>query len=146
MALPPPPESHSAYSPPSTDNQPEKWTATTRWEQELKELVLGLDAAGPPRFRDDQWWHVFDRQSHVASPIFSTPIGQEKLPFKQWLSKGGLWDRVNTLSQVFTLQGESKEAFKARFAEILRDGDGRWNAKGEIEFHGVTVYAWTTRL
>lgn len=68
------------------------------------------------------------------------------MPFQEWLTKDRLWDRVNTLSQVVTLQGESKEAFRARFDDILRDGDGKWNAKGEVEFHGVAVYVWTASL
>ncbi|KAM4055099.1 hypothetical protein HRG_005908 [Hirsutella rhossiliensis] len=55
-----------------------KWTAATRWEQQRKELILKLDPAGPPRFRDDKWWHVLERQSRAAKPIFSTPMGEKK--------------------------------------------------------------------
>lgn len=68
------------------------------------------------------------------------------MPFREWLSRDALWDRVNTLSQVMTLRGEERAAFRARFDDILREGDGEWNARGEVAFHGATVYAWTTRL
>ncbi|PHH86284.1 hypothetical protein CDD83_10465 [Cordyceps sp. RAO-2017] len=127
-------------------NQPMKWSPSTQWEGKLKQLVLELAPDGPPRFRDDKWWQVFERQSRADKPLFSTPIGQEKVAFEVWLSKERLWDRIDTLSQVATLQGASKEAFKARFEQILREGDGTWNEAGEIRFHGATVYAWTTRL
>ncbi|PNY24651.1 methyltransferase-like [Tolypocladium capitatum] len=127
-------------------NQPRRWTGSTEWEQAMKELILSLPPGGPPRFRDDKWREVFDRQSRAAKPLFSTPAGEERLPFTVRLSKERLWDRINTLSQVAVLEGTDRAAFVARFEQILKDGDGNWNGKGEVEFHGTTSSTWTTRL
>lgn len=112
----------------------------------MKELIHSLPPGGPPRFRDDKWWEVFDRQSRAARHFFSTPVGEERLPFTVWLTKERLWDRINTLSHVAVLEGADRAAFVARFEQILKDGDGDWNDKGEVEFHGATTFAWTTRL
>lgn len=136
--------------PPPPDNQPRGWKASTRWERELNELILALPADGPPRFRDDKWREVFERQAAERDEekrLVSTPIAEERLPFAVWRTRELLWDRVNTLSQVYMLErGGPREAFRARFDEILDGADGSWNDEGEIEFHGTTVYAWTTRL
>ncbi|KJZ76685.1 hypothetical protein HIM_04021 [Hirsutella minnesotensis 3608] len=126
-------------------NQPPTWTSFTQWEKQLNDMICNLEPDGPPRFRDEKWWHVFDRQSRDPAPMFSTPIGEAKVPFEGWLTKDGLWERVKTLSQVATLSEEGGEAFKKRFDEVLGNGDGKWNS-GEVEFHGTTVYAWTARL
>ncbi|KAJ6446082.1 2-deoxy-D-gluconate 3-dehydrogenase [Purpureocillium lavendulum] len=129
-------------------NQPRAWETSTEWERQLNELILGLPADGPPRFRDDKWRDVFERQARADQPVVSTPLAEERLPFTVWRTRELLWDRVNTLSQVYMLkEGGEREAFRARFDEIL-DGAGgdKWNDKGEIEFHGTTVYAWTARL
>ncbi|KZZ94735.1 Methyltransferase type 11 [Moelleriella libera RCEF 2490] len=128
------------------DNQPLNWVASTRWEDALKRIILPLKPDGTPRFRDDKWWEVFERQSRAAEAYFSTPIGQEKVPFAVWRTKDLLWDRVNTLSQVAILSKEDKAEFKAKFDDILKGNDQVWNDKGEVEFHGYLVYGWTTRL
>ncbi|GJN68464.1 hypothetical protein PLICBS_002507 [Purpureocillium lilacinum] len=131
-------------------NQPRGWKTSTRWERELNELILALPADGPPRFRDDKWREVFERQAAERDEekrLVSTPIAEERLPFTVWRTRELLWDRVNTLSQVYMLErGGPREAFRARFDEILDGADGSWNDEGEIEFHGTTVYTWTTRL
>jgi hypothetical protein len=57
-----------------------------------------------------------------------------------------LWERILTLSQVAVLQGADRDAFKAKFDEIVSQGGQVWNEKGEVEFHGFTTYGWTSRL
>lgn len=63
-----------------------------------------------------------------------------------WLTPEGLWDRINTLSWNAIREGEAKQEFREKFDKILKEGDGKWNDKGEIEFHGSTFFAWTERL
>lgn len=36
--------------------------------------------------------------------------------------------------------------FKRRLDEIVKEGDGEWNEKGEIAMHGKTPFTWTTKL
>lgn len=62
------------------------------------------------------------------------------------MSKKALWERVRTLSHVAVLEGMAKEDFRGRFDRIVDGGDARWNEKGELAIHGVTPFAWTTRL
>ncbi|KYK60001.1 2-heptaprenyl-1,4-naphthoquinone methyltransferase [Drechmeria coniospora] len=128
------------------DNQPKNWTPSTRWEAGMKELVVSAPPDGPKRFRDGAWMDVFDRQSSAARPLFTTPIGQDRVPFTVWRTKEALWDRLNTLSHIFVLPDAEKAAFKAKFEQILKGGDGNWNDKQEVEFHGATAYAWTKGL
>ncbi|ODA78800.1 hypothetical protein RJ55_06184 [Drechmeria coniospora] len=127
-------------------NQPKNWTPSTRWEAGMKELVVSAPPDGPKRFRDGAWMDVFDRQSSAARPLFTTPIGQDRVPFTVWRTKEALWDRLNTLSHIFVLPDAEKAAFKAKFEQILKGGDGNWNDKQEVEFHGATAYAWTKGL
>ena len=130
----------------ATDNQPPGWTASTKWEDGVKQLVLALPPDGIDRFRDDKWWQVFERQASASEPYFAAPIGRETVSFTAWRTKELLWDRINTLSQVAVLRGHEKDMFKARFDEIFENGDQVWNDEGEVEFHGVTTYGWTSRL
>ncbi|GAO15561.1 hypothetical protein UVI_02020300 [Ustilaginoidea virens] len=127
-------------------NQPPGWTASTKWEDGVKQLVLALPPDGIDRFRDDKWWQVFERQASASEPYFAAPIGRETVSFTAWRTKELLWDRINTLSQVAVLRGHEKDMFKARFDEIFENGDQVWNDEGEVEFHGVTTYGWTSRL
>ncbi|KAK2589964.1 hypothetical protein QQS21_012355 [Conoideocrella luteorostrata] len=126
--------------------QPRNWAASTQWEDQMKQLVLALPPDDVDRFRDDKWGKVFERQSRAADPYFTTPIGQDKVPFTVWRTKELLWDRINTLSQIAVLEGNDKETFRARFDEILEHGDQVWNKDREVEFHGFTTFGWTTRL
>lgn len=128
----------------NADNEPALWTPSTKWEDSIKQQIHLLPNMGPNRFRDAKWQEIFDKQG--ASPKFSTPIETAKVPFTLWLTPEALWDRVNTLSQVSILEGADREAFVAKFNKAVKEGDGEWNDKGEIAFHGHTFYAWTSRL
>lgn len=129
------------------DNSPESWPASTRWEQQLRQLSFSGHLDGQPRFRHLEWQDVFERQAAGAQgPLFSTPPGTEKATWSVWLTRGGLWDRVNTLSWNAVRKGEARRGFEERFDEILGDGDGTRNERGEVEVHGCTFFAWTERL
>lgn len=128
------------------DNQPPAWTATTAWEGSLNKQIVELDKFGPDRFRDDKWWQVFDRQGASPSPMFATPIGREKEPFKLWLTSETIWCRVNTLSQVAILEGDARKEFVAKFDKLMMDGDCERNDNGEVALHGAVHYAWAERL
>ncbi|KAL7791028.1 S-adenosyl-L-methionine-dependent methyltransferase [Trichoderma ceciliae] len=127
-------------------NKPASWPAGSKWEQSLNARILTLPDFGPPRFRHNNWPLVFDRQAKFAKPLFSTPIGEEKLPWTVWLDKAAVWSRVHTLSHVYTLAGEDKVAFKELFDDEVNESNGEVNEKGEVGVHGVTLLAWSTKL
>lgn len=129
-----------------TDNKPASWPAGSVWEQTLNAQIFTLPDFGPPRFRHNNWPRVFDRQAEVAKPLFSTPIGEEKLPWTVWLEKTAVWNRINTLSHVFALESEDKVAFKEVFDEEVNASNGEFNEKGEVLVHGVTLLAWSKKL
>lgn len=57
-----------------------------------------------------------------------------------------MWNRVHTLSHIYTLEGEDKTSFKAKFDEEVNEKNGEVNEKGEIGVHGVTLLAWSKKL
>lgn len=129
-----------------TDNKPAAWPAGSKWEQALNTRIFALPDFGPPRFRHYNWPLVFGRQAELAKPLFSTPIGEEKFPWTVWLDKAAVWNRVHTLSHVYTLEGEDKAAFKAAFDDEVNASNGEVNDKGEVGVHGQTLLAWSTKL
>lgn len=126
-----------------TDNKPRSWKAATDWEQQLHELVINAATDGQPRFRDYVWREVFNQQQ---GRLFTTPIGDDKTEWTIWLGLEALWDRVRTLSHIAMLQGEERDRFRAAFDKIVKEGDGRWNEKGEVATHGATTFSWTSRV
>ncbi|KAL6908730.1 S-adenosyl-L-methionine-dependent methyltransferase [Trichoderma evansii] len=127
-------------------NKPASWPASSKWAEALNARIFGLPDFGPPRFRHLKWPLVFDRQAKLEKPLFSTPIGEEKVPWAVWLEKDAVWNRVHTLSHVYTLEGEVKASFKAKFDEEVNEKNGEVNEKGEIGVHGVTLLAWSRKL
>ncbi|GKT89721.1 methyltransferase protein [Colletotrichum tofieldiae] len=142
-------------------NKPQHWKASTPWENALNELVFSLGSDGQPRFRDFVWKDVFDNQLDSnplravkdvvfeggrKMPLFSVPVGEEKVPFTVWLTPEAVWNRLRTLSQVAVLKGDAARAFKERFDAILAGESVERNDKGEVALHGVTYFAWTSRL
>ncbi|CCF38633.1 methyltransferase [Colletotrichum higginsianum] len=116
-------------------NKPQHWEAST---------PLGSD--GQPRFRDFVWKDDVVLEGGRKMPLFSVPVGEEKVPFTTWLTPEAIWNRLRTLSQVAVLQGEAAGAFKARFDAILGGESVERNERGEVALHGVTYFAWTSRL
>ncbi|KZL88203.1 methyltransferase protein [Colletotrichum incanum] len=142
-------------------NKPQHWKASTPWETALNELVFSLGSDGQPRFRDFVWKDVFDNQLDSnplravkdvvfeggrKMPLFSVPVGEEKVPFTVWLTPEAVWNRLRTLSQVAVLEGDAARSFKERFDAILAGESVERNEKGEVALHGVTYFAWTSRL
>ncbi|KAK2065304.1 methyltransferase domain-containing protein [Colletotrichum caudatum] len=142
-------------------NKPQHWEASTPWENALNELVFSLGSDGQPRFRDFVWKGVFDNQLDSnplravkdvimeggrKMPLFSVPVGEEKVPFTVWLTPEALWNRIRTLSQVAVLEGDAAKAFKDKFDAIVAGESVERNEKGEVLLHGVTYLAWTSRL
>ncbi|KAL2881535.1 hypothetical protein SGCOL_003102 [Colletotrichum sp. CLE4] len=142
-------------------NKPKHWKASTPWEQSLNELVFTLGGDGQPRFRDFVWKDIFDSQLDAnplravkdvvleggrKMPLFSVPVGEEKVPFTVWLTPEAVWNRLRTLSQVAVLEGARAAAFKAEFDAVLAGESVERNEKGEVALHGVTYFAWTSRL
>lgn len=132
--------------PARTDNKPASWPASSKWAEALNARIFALPDFGPPRFRHNKWPLVFDLQAGFENPLFSTPIGEEKVPWTVWLEKDAVWNRVHTLSHVYTLEGEDKASFKAKFDEEVNEKNGEVNGKGEIGVHGVTLLAWSRKL
>jgi hypothetical protein len=141
-----------------TDNKPASWQATTKWEQKLNDWIYSIAHDGHPRFRDEKWQAVFESQIeptpihtivHTLTgnmPKFSLPLGEESVKWTVWLDKEALWKRINTLSQVAVLQGKEAERAKEVFEEALKGEDVERNRNGEVALHGVTFFAWTTRI
>ena len=140
-----------------SDNGPKSWTATTKLEQTLKDIIVSLED-GHPRFRHMQWKQVFEKQQDTTPlqalkdtfthhfPQFSLPLGEDTVKWTVWLSDDGVWDRFTTLSQIANLdEGKKEEVREQVFAALKGEGVER-NEKGEIALHGVTYLAWTSRI
>ncbi|KAF5019837.1 hypothetical protein F66182_8150 [Fusarium sp. NRRL 66182] len=127
-------------------NRPETWPASTEWEQKLSELNFNEKVDEEPRFRHLIWKKVFERQAEVDKPLFSTPIETGEIKWSVWLSPEALWDRMNTLSWNAIRQGEERRLFRDKFDKIVNEDEERFNEKGEVEVHGRTFFAWTSRL
>jgi hypothetical protein len=139
------------------DNGPKSWTASTKWEQELKNIIVELED-GFPRFRHMAWREVFERQQQSTPfktlrdtftdnlPRFSLPIGEESVKWTVWLSDEGVWLRFSTLSQITNQEGEKREQIRQRVLKALKDPSTERNENGDVAVHGVTYLAWTSRV
>lgn len=105
-------------------------------------MILSLEPTGPPRFRENKWWNIFNE----GQPYFSTPIGTRRIQRTVWLSREALHSRLNTLSHVYILGAVDKAAFFKKVDEAL-DGEGtEFNEKKEIAVHTSVFYAWAKKL
>ena len=139
------------------DNGAQVWKTTTKWEQELKDIVAEIED-GHPRFRHLAWRQVFENQQYTTPlqslkgtftdklPTFTLPIGEDKVEWVVWLSDEGVWSRYSTLSQIANQRSEQKEQIRNRVLNALKDPSTIRNSDGEIAVHGATYLAWTSRL
>jgi len=137
-------------------NAPKDHTATTAYEQTLKDLIDTTND-GHYRFRDMQWKEVFEQQQDTSPlqtlkdtfthnfPSFSLPLGEETVKWTHWLSDEKIWDRFSTLSQIANLTEEKRESFHQEVLAALKQ-HGERNEKGEVAMHGITYLAWTSRV
>ncbi|KAM3086614.1 hypothetical protein ACMFMG_000740 [Clarireedia jacksonii] len=131
--------------------------AATKWEQTLKDIIE-QNEDGPPRFRHMKWKQVFEDQQDTTPlqtlrdtftqdfPSFSLPLGEEIVRWTVWLNEEAIWNRFNTLAHIAVIEGEAKEQIKKTAFEAFKGDDVKRNEKGEIEMHGKTHFAWTSRI
>jgi hypothetical protein len=122
-------------------------------QQKLQDLILSFDD-NQPRFRHEKWRSVFDSQLSSnplslvtsADPLFALPLAENVEKWSVWLTEEALWDRLSTLSQIAVLEGEERDKVRSVIKEALNGDDVQRNEKGEVELHGMTVAAWTTKI
>lgn len=79
-------------------------------------------------------------------PTFSIPLGEQKVSFSQWLDDEAIWSRFATLSQIAVLEGEKRESVRSTVLKALKEEGVERNEKGEVEVHGQTYLAWSSRV
>jgi hypothetical protein len=79
-------------------------------------------------------------------PQFSLPLGEEDIKWTVWLTDEGVWARYATLSQIANLKGEKLDSVRKQVFDALKDENTDRNEKGEVGVHGVTHFAWTSRV
>jgi hypothetical protein len=139
------------------DNAPRSWKCSTQWEQKIKDITLSFDD-GQPRFRHQKWKDVFEAQLDNSTletavgnftyrlPQFSLPLGEENVKWTVWLTDDAVWERYSTLSQVAMLKGAERKNIIREVFEAMKGEDVERNEKGEVALHGVTYFAWTSRM
>ncbi|OCK78826.1 S-adenosyl-L-methionine-dependent methyltransferase [Lepidopterella palustris CBS 459.81] len=134
-------------------NQSRSAVPSTAWEAKLRDLIWAFDDH-QPRFRHGKWKHVFDDQikstpltmTALANPLFSLPLGEQEIKWTVWLSKDDVWKRYCTLSQIAIQKGEELASTKHAFDDAINGDDVEMNEKGEVALHGITFFAWTSKI
>jgi len=123
----------------------------------MKDIVMSFDD-GEPRFRHQKWKDVFEAQQNTTLlqtladnfthklPQFSMPLREETVKWTVWLTEEGVWERYLTLSQISVLKGAERENVKRKVFEALNGDDVETNENGQVALHGVTYFAWTSRV
>ena len=117
-------------------NTPQSYEPKTEWETKLHDLTWTFDD-DLPRFRHEQWRHVFDEQIKKtplslvvpSDQLFSLPLGEHDEKFEVRLSKEQVWERYNTLSHIARLEGAMREVrmFSGLFELLLTHSSARTN-------------------
>ncbi|KAE9381626.1 methyltransferase domain-containing protein [Stipitochalara longipes BDJ] len=138
-------------------NAPKEYSSTTKWEQKLKNIIASLDD-GHPRFRHMTWKQVFEKQQDTTPlqtlvdtfshhmPMFSLPLGEEDVKWTVWLDDEAVWSRYATLSMIANLDENRKEEVRKEVLDTLKEDGVERNARGEVAVHGMTYFAWTSRV
>jgi hypothetical protein len=119
----------------------------------MKDIVMSFDD-GEPRFRHQKWKNVFEAKKDTTQlqtlthrlPQFSLPLGEETVRWTVWLTEEGVWERYLTLSQIAVLKGAEREKVKKEVFEALKGEDVEKSENGQVALHGVTYFAWTSRV
>ncbi|KAI5849956.1 S-adenosyl-L-methionine-dependent methyltransferase [Tricharina praecox] len=121
-------------------NQSRIFECETAWESSMRDLNWQYTTDDALRFKDGLWRCVFAAgNDQPFNPV------EERL-FREvfWVGREGLWERLNTLSNI-AIQGEKeKEELRTKFDRILDNaGDLERNDKDEFAVHSTCVIAWT---
>ena len=153
------------------DNAPKSWTHITGWESKMRDITWSFDDQRP-RFRNEQWRQVFDKQLattpftiQAADPVFSLPLGEDSLHYTCWLDREAIWERYHTISHIAVLRGKElevgffdfwisislgsslyKKDVKRKVFEAMEGPDVEMNGNGQLALHGYTIWAWTTAV
>lgn len=123
----------------------------------MKDIIWSFDD-GEPRFRHQRWKDVFEAQQGSTPlqtlvdtfkhklPQFSLPLGEETVKWAVWLTEQAIWERYLTLSQIAILNGPDREIVKRAVFQALTGEGVEKNEKGEVALHGMTYFAWTSRV
>ena len=88
-------------------NQSPEYPCTTPWGEQLRNVLLTF-RDGYPRYRDNLWRGVFERdearQMFSASPNGEKTLEEKIFQVAVYLSREDLWKRIGTLSYVKTLE------------------------------------------
>lgn len=140
-----------------TDNGARDWTPKSKLDQRLKDIVRSTED-GQPRFRHMKWKDVFENQTETTPlqtlvdtftknfPSFSLPLGEETVAWTTWLSDEAVWARFSTLSHIANLSKEKRNRVQQQVVEALGGDYVERNEKGEAALHGLTYFAWTSRV
>ena len=98
-----------------------------------------------------KWKEVYEGQQkttlfRATCPKFSLPIGEDSTKWTVWLQDEEIWSRYSTLSQIANQTTKQKGETKQRVVKALHDEDTKRNERGEVAVHGVTYFAWTSRI
>jgi len=134
-------------------NAPNSWELSTDWERTIRTLTWTFDD-GKPRFRHhENWRKVFDEQMGTnplsiltADPLFSLPLGEDKVNFETWLAKEDVWKRYRTISHIAVLEGDELEKTRKVFWDAIDDKNVQTDEQGRVAVHGHTVLVWTSRV
>ena len=150
-------------------NTPQSYEPKTEWETKLHDLTWTFDD-DLPRFRHEQWRHVFDEQIKKtplslvvpSDQLFSLPLGEHDEKFEVRLSKEQVWERYNTLSHIARLEGAMREvsdvfaSVQARtdpsqrtyqlFMSAIDAPDVETDENGDVAVHGTTPIVWTGKI
>jgi hypothetical protein len=74
------------------------------------------------------------------------PLGEETVKWTVLLTEEGVWERYLTLSQIAVLKGAEREKVKRTVFQALKGDDVERNERGQVALHGVTYFAWTSRV
>jgi hypothetical protein len=104
------------------------------------------------------WKQVFEKQQATTPlqtlidtfshhmPKFFLPLGEEDVKWTVWLDDEAVWSRYATLSMIANLDESRKEEVRKEVLDALKEDGVERNARGEVAVHGMTYFAWTSRV
>ncbi|KAF8247462.1 S-adenosyl-L-methionine-dependent methyltransferase [Wilcoxina mikolae CBS 423.85] len=122
-------------------NQTRNFSCATSWEASLRDLNWKCTNDQVPRYKDSKWQAIFGQEE--ANSLYK-PLEEKLFRERAWLSKEGLWSRLNTLSNIVNLSAQDRTELRNQFDEILENAtDLVRNDSGDIAVHSTCHIAWT---